>query len=97
MSFLKFYKAAYQRDKQEFINRCALLKHLNANSLERLMTLSKIDLKSVSAALSLPCRHNISKDDIIKNISNVILDVHRDTAGGVLKFNWWKKSDEGVI
>ena len=60
------------------------MKHLIANGLEFLMSTSKTELKSMSHAFSLPYGYDTSKDDIIKNISNVMLDVFGDTSNGVL-------------
>ena len=48
------------------------------------MSTSKTELKLMSHAFSLPYGHDISKDDMIKNISNVMLDVFGDTSNRVL-------------
>ena len=61
-----------------------MLKHLIENDLEHLMSVSKTDLKSMSDALSLPHGLGVSKDDMITNVSNVMLDVFGDTSNGVL-------------
>ena len=38
----------------------------------------------MSSALSLPCTPGTSKDDMIRNVSNVMLDVYGDRSNGVL-------------
>ena len=62
-----------------------------------MITLSKIDLKSVSAKLTLPYGKDISKDDIIKNVSDVILDVHGHTSTGVLALIEEEERNKGDI
>ena len=47
--------------------------------------------------LYLPHGNDISKDDRIKNISNVILDVHGYTSNWVLTLIEEEQSNEGVI
>lgn len=81
---LKSHRAVRQGNKRELIDRCALLKHLIANDLEQLISASKTDLKSMPNALSLPHGLGVSKDDIITNVSNVMLDVVGETSNGVL-------------
>ena len=81
---LKSHGALQQGNKKELIDRCVLLKHLIANDIEHLMSASKTDLKSMSNALSLPCGLGVSKDDMITNVSNVMLDMFGDTSNGVL-------------
>ena len=82
--FLKFYKAVQQGNENELIGRCTLLKHLIENGLEILIFLSKTELKSISSALSLPFTPDTSKDDMILNVSDVMLDVHGDKSNGVI-------------
>ena len=94
---LKSHGAAQQGNKKELSDRCVLLKHLIANGLENMMSTSKTELKSMSAALSLPCRHGVSKDDMIKNVSNVMLDVHGDTSNGALAVIEEEERNEGEI
>ena len=74
-----------------------MLKHSTTNSLEKLMTLSKIDLKSMSSELSLPYGYVISKDDMNKCVSNAMLDVHGDITGEVLFLIEEEESNEGTI
>lgn len=81
---LKSHGAVHQGDKTELIDRCALLKHLIANDLEHLISASKTDLKSMPNALSLPHGLGVSKDNMIANVSNVMLDVVGETSNGVL-------------
>ena len=83
-SFLKSCKAVQQGNKNELIDRCELLKHLIENGLEILISLSKTELKSMSSTLSLPCTPDISKDDIIQDFFNVMLEVCGDTSNNVL-------------
>ena len=51
----------------------------------------------MSAAASLPCGHGVSKDDMIKNVSNVILDVCGDTSEGVLALIEEVERNEGDV
>ena len=62
-----------------------------------MMHASKTELKSMPAALSLPCGHGVSKDDMIKNVSNVMLDVCGDTSNGVLALIEEEEMNEGEI
>ena len=71
-------------NKNELIERCKLLKFLIENRLENLMAMSKTELKSMPSALSLPHGLDTSKDDTIRNISNVMLGMHGDTSNDVL-------------
>ena len=64
--------------------RCVLLKYLIANGLENLMSLSKTKLKLMSSALTFPYGQDISKDDMIMHISNVMFVAHGDTSHGAL-------------
>ena len=82
--FLKLCKAVLQGNKKELIDRCILLKHLTANDLENLMPLSKIELRSVPSTLTLPCRQDMSKDVVIRNVSNAMLGACGDVSNGVL-------------
>ena len=83
-SFLNSYKDLLQVNKNEFIDRCVWLKHLIANGLENMMSLSKTELKSMSPALMLPYGQDLSKDDMIMNVLNLMLWAHGDTSNGVL-------------
>ena len=84
-------------NKKELSDRCVLLKHLIANGLETMMSASKTELKSMSAALSLPCGHGASKDDMIRNVSNVMLDVYGDTSEGALALTEEGEMNEGNV
>ena len=79
-SFLKSCEAVQLGSEIELIDRCVLLKHLIANGHEKLMTLWKRDLISTSDELPLHHENYVSKDNMIKNVFNVVLDVHG--------FNW---------
>ena len=76
---------------------CGLLKKIILNGLKMLLTLSKIDLKSMLAELTLPHRKDIWKDDMIKNISDAILDVHGDASTGVFALIEEEERNEGAI
>ena len=54
------------------------------NGLENLMSMSKTDLKSMSSDSSLPYGVDTSKDDMIRNVSNVMLGVCGDTSNAML-------------
>ena len=47
--------------------------------LENLMSMSKTTLRSISTDLTLPFGAEISKDDLILNMSNVMIHNHNDT------------------
>ena len=83
-SFLKLHKASQQGNKKELVDRCILLQFLIENSLEHMISLSKTELKSMLSALTLPFGEGISKDDMIRNVSDVLLGVFGDTSNGVL-------------
>lgn len=73
------------------------LNHLISNSLESLMSASKTEFKAMLAALSLQCEHGMSKDGMIKNVSNAMLDVFGDTLNRVLALIEEEERNEGVI
>ena len=83
-SFLKLHKASLQGNKKELIDRCVLLKFLIENNLECMISLSKMELKSMSSALTLPFGEGITKDDMIRNVSDVLLGIFGDMSNGVL-------------
>ena len=83
-SFLKLHKASLQGNKKELIDRCVLLKFLIENNLEHMISLSKMELKSMSSALTLPFGEGITKDDMIRNVSDVLLGIFGDMSNGVL-------------
>ena len=51
-----------------------IVKKLLSYSLENLISLSKIELRSISIELTLPFGAEIPKDDLIKNVSNAIIN-----------------------
>ena len=46
--------------------------------------MSKTDLRQMSANLTLPFGADVSKDDLIINISNVMINNHNDTIEDIL-------------
>ena len=72
--FLKLHKVVQQGNKLESYARYELLKKLLSCSLENLISLSKTELKLMSAELILPFGAEISKDNLIKNVSNTIIN-----------------------
>ena len=82
--FLKRHGAAQQGNKAELKERCVLLKHLIANGLENLFALSKTELKSMCADLKFPIL-NVSKDDMIKNVSDSMQNNSGDTTSDILE------------
>ena len=71
-------------NKSELQARCKLLKKLLSYRLDNLMTLSKTELRSMSLQLSLPSGSDATKDDLIKNISDVMIHNQVDAAGHIL-------------
>ena len=83
-SYLKAHKAAQRGNKGELQSRCTLLKKLITCGLQNLMSLSKTELKSMSLQLSLTHSTDTSKDELITNISNAIIDTQPDTSNQML-------------
>ena len=73
-----------QGKKTELINRCVLLKKLIAGGLEKLIALSKIDLRLMCTQLTLPDCSSITKDCLIKSVSDVMLGDYGVTTNGML-------------
>ena len=69
---------------------CLLLKHLIANGLESLMSLSKIGLKIMS-------EQDISKDGMIKNVSDTMLNNYGNANNGMLALVDEEERDEDLI
>jgi len=83
-TYLKTHGAVCQGKKTELINRCVLLKKLIAGGLEKLITLSKIDLRLMCTQLTLPDCSSITKDCLIKSVSDVTLGDYGVTTNGML-------------
>ena len=83
-SYLKAHKAVQRGNKGELQSRCTLLKKLITCGLQNLMSLSKTELKSMSLQLSLTHSADTSKDELITNISNVLIDNQADTSNQML-------------
>ena len=96
-SFLKSYGAVQQGNRNELINRCVMLKHLIENELETLTSLSKTELRSMCVELKLPDIKDMSKDNMIKSVSDAMLGIHGDTAIDVLALIDEEESDESLI
>ena len=72
-SALHAHGAVKSGNKSELQARCELLKKLLSCNLDNLITLSKTELRSMSLQLSLPSGSDATKDDLIKNISHVMI------------------------
>ena len=57
-----------------------IVKKLLSRDLEELMSLSKQELRSVLAELSLPFGTETPKDDSIKNVSDSLIHEHVETS-----------------
>ena len=83
-SFFKSHGDMHQGNKSELINSCLLLKKSIAGGLEKSMTLSKIELRSMCTQLTLSDSSSIKKDSLIKSVSDFILDNYGDTPNWIL-------------
>ena len=83
--FLKSHNALQEGNLAKSQSRCVLLKKLISHGFENLMSMSKTDLRQMSANLTLPFDANISRDDLIMNISNVMINNHNDTIEDILE------------
>ena len=83
-SVLNSCGAVKQGNKSELHARCELLKNLLSYGLENLISLSKPELRSMAADLTLPFGTEISKDDLIKNVFDVMILKKVETAGQML-------------
>ena len=96
-SFLKSYGAVQQGNKSELIDRCVLLKNLIENGLENLISLPTYELRSMCLKLQFPDTQIMSKDMMIKRVSDTMLGVNYDTASGVLALIDKEEKEESLI
>ena len=75
----KSHDAVQEGNQAKLQSRCVFLKKLISCGFENLMSMSKTDLRQMSANLTLPFGADVSKDDLIANISNVMINNHNDT------------------
>ena len=61
-----------------------IVKKLLSRDLEELMSLSKQELRSVLAELSLLFGTETPKDDLIKNVSHALIHEHVETSGQMI-------------
>ena len=66
-------------NQSELRERCALLKCLMSKGFDILMPSAKTALKEMSVDLTLPFGSEMSKDEMIKNVSDVMLNDYGDT------------------
>ena len=76
---LKSHGSVQEGNQDKIHSRCLLLKKLIYYGLENVMSMSKTTLRSMSADLTLPFGADISKDDLILNMHNVMIHNHNDT------------------
>ena len=69
-----------QVNQTELSQRLLLLKKLIHYGIEKLMSLSKTELRSMSKALMLPFGADISKEDLITNVSNIMINKEEESA-----------------
>ena len=78
------HKVNLQGNEAKLCNRYFLLKKLICYGLEKIISLSKTSLKSMSADFTLTFGVDISKDDLIENISNAMINNHNDTVDQIV-------------
>ena len=83
-SFSESHSAVCQGNKVDLLDRCLLLKILIASSLEKLIQLSKTELRSMCAQLALPDTSDIPIDDMTKSVSETTFDNCSNTTDGML-------------
>ena len=71
------------------------IKKLIQCGLEKLVSLSKTELRSMSEELTLPFGSETSKDYLIMNVSNETINNEYDTADLMLRFIEMEEENEG--
>ena len=61
-----------------------VIKKYISNFLQKLISVSKTELRSISADLRLPFGADVIKDDLIKNTSNVMINKQVETTTKML-------------
>ena len=64
--------------------------------LEKLVSLSNTELRSMAAELTLPHSVEIKKDDLIKSVSNVMIDNEEDAIDMILMLIEKEEEDDYV-
>ena len=65
--------------------------------LEKLFSVAKIELRLISSELILPFGADISKDDLIENTSNVMINEEESAIDLMLALIEKEEEDEGLI
>ena len=73
-SFLKSHGEVQSVIKAELLDRCHLLIHFIKNDLDNLISLSKPELRSMCAEFQFPVSADISKDNMIKSVSDAMMN-----------------------
>ena len=74
-----------------------VIKKMMFYGLEKLCLLSKTELRSMSTKLIFPFGADISKDDVIVNVPNVMISNEEDTVDLALALIEKEEENEGLI
>ena len=70
-----------------------MVENLIENDLEDLISLLKTELRSMCVEFKLPNINDITKDNMIKSVSDAMLGIHSDTASDILALINEEESD----
>ena len=74
-----------------------VIKKIVSNCLENLVSVSKPELTSMCDDLKFPFGSEISKDSLIKNASDTMINNHSEMADQTLSLIEMKEGNEGLI